>query len=170
MLALGLVSLAGGVIGLVVLFTLTIVDAWYVGILLLVVAVVQVTVIPGCTGWQGIYWQSAVAAVYALGGAAILTDPLLESAYTGAAVAGQLLVAGFARSIIARQMRPRRGWSGVMLAGLVALLLGVIAAAEGPLSNPFGVALFISLEMVLLGTSCLVIAATARRETSGVST
>jgi len=165
MLALGMVALACGALGLVVLLTLTVIDVWYVGLLLLLVAVVQVAVIPGCRGWKGIYWQSVAAAVYILGGAAILTDPLLESAYAGAAVAGLLLVAGFARSIIARQMQPRRGWSGVMLAGLIALLLGLIAAAEGPLANPFGVALLVSLEMLLLGASCLLIAANARAET-----
>ena len=164
MLALGVVALACGVIGLLVLFALTLVDVWYVGILLLLVAIAQVAVIPGCRGWNGIYWQSAIAAVYALGGVVILADPLLASAYTGAAVAGLLLGAGFARAAIARQLRARPGWMLVMLTALVALLLGVIAAVQWPLANPFDVALYLSLEMVLLGTSCLVIAAAARRE------
>lgn len=165
MLALGVVAIVMGVVGVVIPFTLAIIDAWYVGELLLVVGLAQAAVIPLCKGWKGVYWHAAIAAVYGIGGIAVLTDPLLSSGYTGFVVAGVLLAAGFARIAITRQLRGRSGWRWIMVAGLAALLSGVIILSGGPLSGLFGVALFLSLEMLLQGASCLAIAAAVRRQT-----
>ena len=52
-----------------------------------------------------------------------------------------------------------------MVAGLAALLSGVIILSGGPLSGLFGVAMFLSLEMLLQSASCLAIAAAVRRQT-----
>jgi uncharacterized membrane protein HdeD (DUF308 family) len=56
-----------------------------------------------------------------------------------------------------------------MVAGLAALPLGIIILSEGPLYSLFSVALFISLELLLQGASCLAIAAAARRLTAAVA-
>jgi uncharacterized membrane protein HdeD (DUF308 family) len=169
MLAPGVVAIVMGVVGIVVLFSVAIIDVWYIGELLLLVAFAQAAVAPRCKGWKGAHWHIAIVAVYAIGGIAILWDPLLSSGYTTLVVAGVLLGAGFARTAMAWQFRGRPGWSWVMVAGLAALPLGIIVLSEGPLYGLFSVALFISLELLLQGASCLAIAVAARRPTGAVA-
>lgn len=169
MLAPGVVAIVSGVIGIVVLFSLAIVDVKYIGVLLLIAGFAQAAVVPRCKGWKGIRWHIAITVVYAIGGTAILRDPLLSSVFTTFVVAGVLWGAGSARVAMARQSRGRPGWSWVMVAGLAALPLGMIILSEGPLYALFSVALFISLELLLQGTGCLVIAAAARRLTGAVA-
>lgn len=164
MLASGVVAIALGVIGIVVLFSLAIIDVKYIGVLLLTAGLAQAAVALLCEGWKGARWHIAIAAaVYAIGGTAILWDPLLSSEITTLVAAGVLLGAGSARMVMARQVRGRLGRGWVLFAGLAALPLGVIILSEGPLYALFSVALFMSLELLLQGTSCLAIAAADRR-------
>ena len=168
MFSLGVIVIAMGVIGLVVLFGLTIIDAWYVGVLLLAAAVAQAVLVPACKGWRGIYAHGAIALIYAVGGAALLADPLIASDRTVVVVAGVVLGAGIARIVLARQVRGP-GRIIIMLSGLAALLLGIIVAAGWPLSNPFDVAFVLSLEMLLQGASCLAIILAAPKRAGAVA-
>jgi uncharacterized membrane protein HdeD (DUF308 family) len=169
MLASGVVEIALGVVGIVVLFSLAIIDVKYIGVLLLTAGSAQAAVALLCKGWKGERWHIAIAAAYAIGGTAILWDPLLSSEITTFVAAGVLLSAGSARMVMARQVRGRLGPGWILFAGLAALPLGVIILSEGPLYSLFSVALFISLELLLQGTSCLMIAAAARKLTGAVA-
>lgn len=169
MLASGVVAIASGVIGIVVLFSLAIIDVKYIGVLLWTAGLAQVAVALLCKGWKGARWHIAIAAAYATGGTAILWDPLLSSEFATLVAAGVLLGAGSARTVMARQLRGRPGRGWVLFTGLAALPLGVIILSEGPLYALFSVALFISLELLLQGTTCLAIAAAARRLTAAVA-
>src|SRR5512132_2368708 len=68
MLASGVVAIALGVIGIVVLFSLAIIDVKYIGVLLLVAGFAQAAVFPRFKGWKGMRWHIATAVVYAIGG------------------------------------------------------------------------------------------------------
>jgi uncharacterized membrane protein HdeD (DUF308 family) len=169
MLASGVVTIASGVVGIVVLFSLAIIDVKYIGVLLWTAGLAQAAVALLCNGWKIARGRIAIATVYAIGGIAILWDPLLSSEITTLVVAGVLLGAGSARMVMARQVRGRPGRGWIVFAGLAALPLGVIILSEGPLYALFSVALFISLELLLEGTSCLAIAATDRRLSGAVA-
>jgi uncharacterized membrane protein HdeD (DUF308 family) len=169
MLVPGVVTIASGVIGIVVLFSLAIIDVKYIGVLMWTAGLAQVAIALLCKGWKGARWHIAIAAAYAIGGTAILWDPLLSSEITTFVAAGVLLGAGSARMVMARQVRGRPGRGWVLFAGLAALPLGVIILSERPLYALFSVALFISLELLLQGTSCLAIAAATRKLTGAVA-
>jgi uncharacterized membrane protein HdeD (DUF308 family) len=170
MMALGVVAIASGVIGIVVLFSLAIIDVKYISVLLLTAGFAQAAVALFCKGWKGARWHITIAAVYVIGGTAILCDPLLSSEFTTLVAAGVLWGAGSGRMVMARQLRGRPGRGWVLFAGFAALPLGVILLYEGPLYALFSVALFISLELLLQGTSCLAIAVAARTLTGTVAT
>ena len=161
--ASGWYRLAWGVIGIVVLFSLAIVDVKYIGVLLLMVSRCPGR---GCSPLQRLE-RDPLADRHRRRlrhrRSRDPGDPLLASEFTTFVVAGVLWGAGLARVAMARQSRGRPGWTWVMVAGLAALPLGIIILSEGPLYALFSVALFISLELLLQGTSCLVIAAAARR-------
>ena len=152
-----------GALGVLILLGLTLLDVQFVGVLLLIVSVALLVVSLRLKGWRARPWFLAIVAVYGGGGGAIVLDPLLEADYTGFIVAGVLLAAGFARLAVARQAGGG-GWGWLLVTGIAAMLLGVMMIVGGLTSTLFWVALFLSLEMLLQGLSCLVLGVTAREQ------
>ena len=162
LLAAALVGMTLGSLGVLILLGLTLLDVQFAGVLLLILSVTLLVVSLRLKGWRALPWFVAIAAVYGGGGFAVVFDPLLEADYTGFIVAAVLLAAGFARLAIARRVGGGgRRW--LMGTGIAAMLLGVMLIS-GDRLHLFWVALFLSLEMILQGLSCLVLGATAREQ------
>ena len=162
MLALGIIMVILGTIGLGMTFALTIASVWFFGILLLIGGVIQLVDAFMCKGWKSILWHILIALLYLAGGAVIIRDPVLASTTFTLFIAGVLVGAGIFRIIIAFQMRGIPGWVWVLIGGIAAIALGIMIFAQWPVSGLWVIGLFVAIEMLFNGWSQIMIALAAK--------
>lgn len=163
-LALGLLFLILGAVGLAMLFGLTIVSILFIGVLMLAGGAAQALETFKCKGWKGALWHLLIAVLYILGGLVVIYDPASMSKLISLALGGVLTAVGVARVLIARQLRGKgASWIGMLLTGLVSVALGMMIMFEWPLSGLFAIALFIAFDLLLQGVSYVTLALTTRR-------
>ena len=162
LLALGVLFLILGFIGMGRLVQLTLVSTWFFGILLLVGGVAQVIEAFKCTGWKSVLWHIMIAVLYVLAGISILEDPAAASVIWTAIIAGALIVAGIFRVLIALRHRSSASWVALLLSGLISILLGGMLLAKWPYSGLFAIGLFVSVELLSQGISLIMLSMAAK--------
>ncbi len=163
LLALGIVFVILGFIGLGMTFAVTMASVLMYGVLLLIGAGVQFVDAAKCKGWKGIIWHVLIALLYAVAGVAVIENPLAASAILTLMLAGALIVVGLARAIMAFQMRAVRNWFWPLLGGLVSIILGAIIMAHWPVSGLWIIGLFVSIELIVNGWSYIFVALAAKK-------
>jgi uncharacterized membrane protein HdeD (DUF308 family) len=162
MLGLGIVMLVLGVIGLYMSVALTIVSVLVFGALLLAGGIAQAIQAFRAGGWRSIALHVAIALVYIVAGAIALYDPVAASLSLTIVFAAMLLAAGVFRAAMAFQMRPAVGWGWVLFGGIMSFLLGVLIFMQWPASGLFAIGLFIAIELIVDGWSCILFALAAK--------
>ncbi len=162
MLALGILLLALGVIGLYMTVALTIASVLFFGALLVVAGIAQAVQAFRATGWRSIALHVGIAALYILGGAIAFYDPVAASLSLTIFIAAMLLVAGVFRAVMAFHMRPTSGWGWVLFGGVISILLGVLIFMQWPVSGLFAIGLFVAIELIVDGWSCILFALAAK--------
>ena len=162
LLALGIVFVILGFIGLGMTFVVTMASVLMYGVLLLIGAGAQFVDAAKCKGWKGIIWHVLIALLYAVAGIAVIADPLAASAILTLMLAGVLIVVGLARVIMALQMRGARNWLWPLLGGMVSIILGGIIMANWPVSGLWIIGLFVSIELMVNGWSYIFVAMSAK--------
>jgi uncharacterized membrane protein HdeD (DUF308 family) len=162
LLALGIVFVILGFIGLGMTFAVTMASVLMYGVLLLIGAGAQFVDAAKCKGWKGIIWHVLIALLYAVAGIAVIADPLAASAILTLMLAGALIVVGLARAIMAFQMRAVRNWIWPLLGGMVTIILGGIIMANWPVSGLWIIGLFVSIELMVNGWSYIFVALSAK--------
>jgi uncharacterized membrane protein HdeD (DUF308 family) len=162
LLALGIVFVILGFIGLGMTFAVTMASVLMYGVLLLIGAGVQFVDAAKCKGWKGIIWHVLIALLYVVAGIAVIQNPLAASAILTLMLAGALIVVGLARGIMAFQMRGVRNWIWPLLGGLVSIILGGIIMANWPVSGLWIIGLFVSIELMVNGWSYIFVALSAK--------
>jgi uncharacterized membrane protein HdeD (DUF308 family) len=163
LLALGIIFVILGFIGLGMTFAVTLASVLMYGILLLVGAGVQFVDAAKCKGWKGIVWHVLIALLYLFAGIVVIVDPLLASVILTLMLAGALIIVGLARSIMAFQMRGAGNWFWPLLGGVVSIILGAIIMANWPVSGLWIIGLFVSVELIVNGWSYIFVALAAKR-------
>ena len=162
MLALGILMLVLGVIGLFASVALTIVSVLLFGALLVAGGIAQAIEAFRATGWKSVALHIGIALLYIVGGGIALYDPVAASLSLTIVIGAMLLATGILRAIIAIQMRPIRGWGWVLFGGIMSVLLGVLIFAEWPVSGLFAIGLFVAIELIVEGWSCILFALAAK--------
>ena len=169
-LALGILMVVLGVIGLVMAAAFTLASVLVFGALLVVGGVAQAVEAFRATGWKGTALHVFIALVYIAAGALALYDPVAASLSLTLFIAAMLLVTGVVRAVMALQMRPVRGWGWVLTGGIMSLLLGVAIVVQWPVSGLLAIGLFIALELIIDGWACILFALAARPRTPSDNT
>jgi len=162
LLALGILFIILGTVGLGMTFGLTLASMLFFGILMLIGGGAQLFQAFQCKGWKSIFWHILIALLYIAAGILIITKPMLASAALTAMIAGVLIAVGAMRIVLAFQIRGTSGWWWALLAGIVSLVLGGIILAEWPVSGMWFIGLFIAIEMILNGWSTVFVALAAK--------
>lgn len=164
MLALGLLYLMLGLVGLAMLLGLTLANIVFIGVLLIAGGTAQLLESLKCKGWKGLVSHIAIAALYLLAGTAVIYDPEMAVKLISLLIGGVLAGVGVARLLMARQLRASgQGWMWTALSGLIAIALAVMMAVQWPLPGLFAIALFVAIELLLQGSNLLTLALGARR-------
>jgi uncharacterized membrane protein HdeD (DUF308 family) len=162
LLALGIVFVILGFIGLGMSFAVTMASVLMFGVLLLIGAGAQFVDAAKRKGWESIIWHVLIALLYAVAGIAVIADPLAASAILTLMLAATLIIVGLARGIIAFKMRAAKNWVWLLLGGLVSVILGVIIMAGWPVSGLWVIGLFVSIELMVNGWTYIFVALSAR--------
>lgn len=162
MLALGVLMLVFGVIGLYASVALTIVSVLLFGALLVAGGIAQAIQAFRASGWKSVALHVGIALLYIVGGGIALYDPVAASLSLTIFIAAMLLVAGIFRAVMAFQMRPIGGWGWVLFGGIMSFLLGLLIFAQWPVSGFFAIGLFVAIELIVDGWSCILFALAAK--------
>lgn len=163
MLAGGIIMVILGTIGLGMTFSLTIVSVMFFGVLLLIGSGVQIVEAFRSKGWKSVLWYVLIALLYLAAGIIIVYDPVMASAALTLVIAGALVGIGIMRIIIAFQMRGVSGWVWTLIAGIAAVLLGIMIFAKWPVSGLWTIGLFVAIELIFNGWSYIAIALAAKQ-------
>jgi uncharacterized membrane protein HdeD (DUF308 family) len=172
LLALGILFIVLGVIGIGMAFALTVASLIVFAVLLLVGGGVQVVQAFQSKGWKSVVLHLLIAILYLFAGVAVLQDPLLASLVLTLMLAGIILAIGVVRVVIAIQMRGSKGWGFVLLGGIVSIALGVLIYMQWPVSALWVIGLFVAIDLIANGWSYVFIALAARdagKATAGAS-
>ncbi len=162
-LALGVVFLILGIIGLGMTMFLTLVTVLYFGILILIGGVVQVVRAFRAKGEGNMAFHLVMAVLYGLAGVVIIQHPKLASAFFTAVIAFVLIIQGAMRAFLGFRLREHiESWFWPFLAGLISILLGVIILAHWPISGLWVIGLFIAVEMIVQGWTYIMLGLAAK--------
>lgn len=163
LLALGILFVILGTIGLGMSMALTLASMLFFGWLLIIGGIFQVVEAFKQKGWKSVLWHVLIALVYIGAGAIILYDPVGGALALTVFIAAALIAVGAMRLIMALQLRGARGWWWPLVGGLLSILLGVMIMAEWPSSAFWVIGLLIAIEMIVNGWSYVMVALTARQ-------
>jgi uncharacterized membrane protein HdeD (DUF308 family) len=162
LLALGVLLIVLGTLGLWMSFAMTLATVIMFGALFIVGGVFQLVNAFQLKGWKSMLWHVLIALLYVAAGILIVTDPVLASMSLTMVLAGILIAVGVFRIIMALQLRPVKGWFWPLVSGLISILLGGMILAQWPASGFWVIGLFVSIEMIFNGWSSVFIALAAR--------
>ena len=163
LLALGIISIILGTIGLGITATLSIVSVIFFGALLLVGGVVQLFDAFKHAGWKGTFWHVLIALLYLVGGIILVGDPVGGSVALTLVVAAMLVASGVFRAILAFQAKGAPGWGWLLFGALLSILLGLMVLSSWPVSGLWVIGLIVAIELIINGWSCVLMALVGRR-------
>ncbi|MGC1952811.1 MAG: HdeD family acid-resistance protein [Gammaproteobacteria bacterium] len=163
LLALGVVSVILGTVGLGMAFSLTVVGVLLFGILLALTGLFQLIDAFKCKGWKGTTLHVLIGLLYLVAGSVAIIDPINAAVALTLVLGVAFIAVGVLRLIMAFQHRGSRGWIWALVGGVVSLVLGTVVLLEWPVSGLWVIGLFIAIELIVNGWTYIFISIAARR-------
>ncbi len=162
-LAMGIVMVILGTLGLGATFMVTMATMFFFGVLILIGSGAQLIEAFYVQGWKSRVWHVLVAILYFVAGMTIINQPALASTMFTLIIAFTLIAIGGVRIIAAFQMRGVEGWVWMLIAGIMAVALGTMIVAKWPVSGLWVIGLFVAIELIMNGWSMITVALAARK-------
>lgn len=162
-LALGILFILLGVVGLGMSVTLTIVSVMLYGVLLLIGGVFQIVDAFKLTGWKGKLLHILIGLLYIAAGVMLVTRPQAGSLVLTVILGVIIFAVGILRIIMGFQLKGAIGsWGIIIFSGVVSLILGGMILFQWPASSLWVIGLFVAIEMIMHGWSYVLIALSVR--------
>ena len=158
LLALGILFVILGMIGVGMTVGLTLVSMLFLGMLFILAGFVQIVDVFKSHEWRGVVGHALIAVLYIMGGGLVIYDPVLASAIVTALIAWVLIIIGVTRFIMAIVLRHASGWGWLLFAGIVAIVLGILILIQWPYSAMWVIGLFIAIELIVNGWTYIFLA------------
>lgn len=176
LLALGILMLALGVIGLGMSYWLTIVAIYWFGILAVIGGGIQLFDAFHHKGWKGVVWHVIIGVVYIIAGIIMIAMPIAAAFWLTIFIAVALVVSGVMRIFMAFHVRDQGSvWLWVLFTGVISIVLGILvygtitppgadqlATAEGQVewmrSWGWVIGLFVAVELLVEGMALIAVA------------
>lgn len=162
LLALGILFVILGFVGLGMLVGLTIVSMFFFGMMLIICGLLQIVDLFKSKGWKVALWHALIAILYIIGGGIVIYDPILASIIMTAFLAGILILIGLSRFIMAFSLKNYAGWGWLLFGGIVTMALGIMILMQWPVSGLWVIGLFIAIEVLVAGWTYIFIALSIR--------
>lgn len=162
LLAFGILFIFLGMIGLGMAVALTIASMIFFGVLLIIGGVSHAIDALRHKAWKGSIWQIMIAILYFIAGGLIIYDPLFASSVITIFLGVTLITIGLIRIIMSLVLKDIQGWGWVLLAGLAALILGILLLAQWPASGFWFIGMLIAIELIITGWTYVFISLSMR--------
>ncbi len=166
LLALGILMLLAGSIGLYMTVAVTLVTVLFYGGLIMAGGILSLlhSVRAREEKWQGRVSHVLLALLYLLAGIFILVNPVAASAALTLLLAALFMAMGILRMSYGFQCR-KKGWKwiGPVVVGLVDVIFALVIAFSWPVSGLWVIGLFVSIEMLMNGWILTFTALAARK-------
>ncbi len=154
MLALGILLLLAGSLGLYMSVAVTIMTVLLFGALILAggaLSLIQ-TIVDQDETWQGRLFHVLLALFYIISGAIVLANPMAASAVLTLMLGAMFAAMGVTRLTYGFRCR-KNGWKWILpiVIGLVDLIFAFILVASWPVSGLWVIGLFVSVELLMYG-------------------
>ncbi len=154
LLALGILMLVTGSMGLVMSVAMTMITVMFFGAIILVsgtFSLVQ-TIFAKEELWQGRLTHILLALLYIGAGALIMANPAAASAVLTLLLGGIFLAMGVTRIMYGLRLR-QMGWKWVMpvVIGVLDIIFALILAFSWPISGLWVIGIFVSVELLMYG-------------------
>jgi uncharacterized membrane protein HdeD (DUF308 family) len=162
LLALGIVELVLGVIGLGVVGLVTLASVIFFAWLLVLSGIMHLVRAFRTHGWEGVALHLLIGILQGAVGVLILLRPVAGAESLTLLLAALFLVSGLFRVAFALATRID-GWGWQVFSGLVTFVLGLLVSAGWPASSFWVIGTFISIDLIFGGWSFIMIALAVRR-------
>lgn len=161
LLALGILMVVLGMVGLGMTYWLTVFAVIWFGILAVIGGIAQLFDAFKHKGWGSTAWHVLIALVYLAAGVVMVALPLASAVWLTLFIAAALIAIGLMRIIMAFQLK---GFSAIWLglAGAVSILLGAMVFANWPVSGAWVIGLFVAIDLIFHGVALISVALAAR--------
>ena len=155
LLALGLLYVVLGVIGLGWLSLMTIASVLFFGALVLIGGAVQLVQSFTSHGWRNVTAGALLGLLYLFAAIVIFSNPLASSLILTLFLAGALIALGVVRITFSLQHKRSRYWTWSVLSGVLSIVIGFLIIIQWPVTGLIMIGLFVSLEMIFHGVAAI---------------
>lgn len=162
LVSLGVATVFIGVLALMAAAATTMVTIYFIGAVLLLVAIVQMTFALSSGKWVGLGLHLLLAALYGMTGLYLLSFPLMGAASLTLLLSFALMTSGIFR-IVSSLMLRFSGWGWAFLGGVVGTCLGVIVSFNLGTSSLVFLGTVMAFDLIFMGTHLMAFGMALRR-------
>lgn len=165
LLGIGIVFVLLGTIGVGMAVALTLVSVLYIGVMIMIGGAAQLIHAYKGRGWKTVLPSTITGGLYLVAGFSVIRNPAAASTLITLILAGTLIVIGIMRVWMAFQMKGSRQWVWPLLGGLASVAIGLMILSHWPISGTWVIGMFLAIDLMVNGWSCIAIAVAARNST-----
>jgi uncharacterized membrane protein HdeD (DUF308 family) len=163
MLALGIIMLVLGTIGIGATFTLTLATVTFFGFLILIAGITQFVDAIRFRDLKSPAAGILISLLYIASGVIMVMNPMLASTTLTMFIAWALVAIGVMRIYIALKMRGVAGWVWTLIGGIAAIVLGIMIINSWPVSGLWVIGMFVAIELIFNGWGMIMLSLAAKK-------
>lgn len=160
---LGICLLVLGTIAIIFPFLATVAVKVFIGWIFLIGGIVQISHAFSTRKWSGFLWNMLVGALYLIVGAWLAFFPLAGIITLTILLALMFVFQGAFETALALRLRPQEGWGWILVAGVVAALVGILIFMQLPSSAAWAIGLLAGINMISSGWAYLFMVQSAKK-------
>jgi uncharacterized membrane protein HdeD (DUF308 family) len=165
---MGVAFLLLGIAAFSDVFLATLVTVFYVGLLMLLGAVVHIVAAFRVHKWRSFLFWLLSGLLYGVAGALVFKEPLVAVSALTIVVAAAMVIAGCLRIATGIRERPHGGSGWIVASGVMTLLVGLVIALGWPLNAPWLLGLFLAIDLVFQGAAALALGLALRQRSKAM--
>lgn len=141
----------------------TVASVYFVGILMLVGAVLQIVHAFEVKRWGGFFLWLLSGLVYGLAGVLAFTNPLLAASALTLLLAASLIISGILRIVWSFALRRLSGWGWLLASGVITILVGLLFLMGWPENSLWLLGIVLAVDLAFQGVADIAFGLQVRR-------
>lgn len=162
-LAIGIIFIVGGIFAIFAPAAASLAVTLVVSIVFIWVGIMQIIGAFSDRSWGGFVWQLLIGLILVIGGLATYFNPILGTLTLTIVVAAMFIAKGVFQVILAFQIRPHSSWGWVLVAGLLAIAVGLMIWLSWPISGLWALGTLAGISLIFSGWSYIMMSLLARQ-------
>ena len=165
-LAIGIIMVILGAVGLGAVFALTEVTVKFFGYLIFIAGIFQPIDAFRHKGWS-LVSNFLIASLYIAVGFFMIKDTTLAAATLTLFIAWSLVAIGIMRMVVAFKIKGVPGWVWTLISGTASIVLGIMILNSWPVSGMWVIGMFVAIELIFNGWGMVMLGLAAKKMRHG---